>query len=156
MSSLHQLQNPSRPTKGRKRVGRGPGSGLGKTSGRGVKGEGSRSGYRRRYGKEGGQFPLYMKLPTRGFTRGRFLKRLDTINLGQIENLFSDGDTVNLESLRDRGLISGKSHGLKVLAEGELTKKVRIEADAASAGAKEKLERAGIELVLPSAEKASA
>lgn len=139
MSELHTLQNTSRPSKKRKRVGRGLGSGTGKTCGRGEKGAGSRSGYKRRLGYEGGQFRLYMKLPTRGFSNARFRVEYEVINLGQIEAVYSNGDTVNAQTLRDRGLLSGQNLLIKLLGEGELTKKVTIEVDAASATAKDKL-----------------
>ena len=86
-----------------------------------------------------------MKLPTRGFSHARFAKRMDTINLEQIEASFQDGEVVNEESLRKHGYISGKSHGIKILGQGKLTKKVTIEAHGYSAGAKAKLEVAGIE-----------
>ena len=128
----------------RLRVGRGIGSGRGKTSGRGHKGAGSRSGWKSRARYEGGQLPLYRKMPERGFTRGRFLRRLDSINLAEIELLFHDGDVVDLMALRDKGFLKGTTYGLKILGHGELTKKVTIEAHAISASAKEKLDRAGV------------
>jgi large subunit ribosomal protein L15 len=139
MSSLHTLQNTTRPFKKRKRVGRGLGSGTGKTCGRGEKGAGSRSGYKRRHTYEGGQFRLFMKLPQRGFNNARFRTEYEVINLGQIDTLFNNGDTVNLETLRDRGVVSGNRHGIKLLGDGELTKKVTIEVDVASKSAQEKL-----------------
>jgi large subunit ribosomal protein L15 len=145
MISLSNLKNSSRPKKNVRRVGRGISSGAGKTCGRGQKGQGARSGYKRRYGYEGGQFPLYMKLPTRGFSNARFRKRLDSINLELIEEIYSDGEVVNLESLRQHGYIKGTSHGIKILGNGELTKKVKIEAKAFSDGAKQKLQQANIE-----------
>lgn len=148
MITLHSLKNTSRPKKVRKLLGRGPGSGLGKTCGRGEKGAGSRSGYKCRHGKEGGQFPLYMKLPIRGFSNVRFSKRLDAINLQQIEAMFSDGDTVSLLTLRNHGFISGKSHGLKILGDGVLSKKVIVEANAISASAQKKLQEANIPFTL--------
>lgn len=144
MSSLHTLKDTARGQQQRKRKGRGPGSGMGKTSGRGHKGCGSRSGYKRRYGTEGGQLPLYRKMPTRGFSRARFQQKLDVINLYQIDVMFEDGDVVNVDSLYTHGYLTGKTYGFKVLAEGEITKKVTIEATAISAGAREKLEKAGI------------
>jgi large subunit ribosomal protein L15 len=148
ITTLCSLQNASRPAKRTKLLGRGTGSGRGKTSGRGQKGAGSRSGYKVRHGFEGGQFPLYMKLPIRGFSNARFRKEKHSINLKQIEAIFNDGDVVNMETLREHGFISGKSHGLKILGDGELTKKVKIEANAASGTAQEKLKAAGIELTL--------
>lgn len=145
---LHSLTNTSRPYKRRKRVGRGMGSGLGKTCGRGQKGAGSRAGYKTRARYEGGQLPQYRKLPTRGFTNARFQKKLDAINLREIENAFSDGDVVNLQTLRDAGLIAGTSYGFKVLSEGEITKKIRIEAHAMSKKAEEKLQQAQIQYTI--------
>lgn len=155
MATLAELKDTHRPKKKALRVGRGPGSGVGKTCGRGQKGQGARSGYKRRHGQEGGQVPLYRKLPTRGFSNARFRKRLDSVNLGQLEEIFNDGDVVNIDSLRQKGLISGKSHGLKILANGELTKKVTIEADAFSASAKEKLDQAKIEYTIGAAKSSS-
>jgi len=141
---LHTLQNTSRPYKRRKRVGRGIGSGLGKTCGRGVKGAGSRSGWKSRARYEGGQIPLYRRLPERGFSRARFQKKLDVVNFREVERLYSDGEVVNLETLREKNFIKGESYGVKLLANGELTKKVRFEVDALSNQAKETLERQGI------------
>ena len=128
----------------RNRVGRGPGSGLGKTSGRGEKGAGSRSGYKRRHTYEGGGMRFFMKLPTRGFTNARFQKKLDSINLGQIDAVYNDGDVVNIETLKQRGFMSGPTNGVKLLGDGELTKKVTIELQAYSKSAVEKLEAAKI------------
>ena len=141
MVNLSQLKNTSRPKKKVQRVGRGIGSKRGATSGRGTKGDGSRRGYSRRYGYEGGQVPLYRKLPVRGFTRGRFDKPAFAITLASIERNFQDGETVNVESLQHRGLIPRRiPGGVKVLATGNLTKKVKIEAHAFSNGARLKLE----------------
>lgn len=146
---LHSLFNTSRPKKRRKRVGRGIGSGLGKTCGRGVKGAGSRSGYKTRARYEGGQLPLYRKLPERGFSNAGFKNpKMDCINLSRIEELYQDGDTVSLDTLRQKGYISGSSSGLKILGNGELTKKVSIEAHAYSASAEAKLKAASISYTL--------
>lgn len=149
MRTLSSLQDTSRPRKPRRRVGRGPGSGVGKTCGRGTKGAGARSGYKRRHGKEGGQFPLYMKLPTRGFTRGRWAKRLFAFNLAVIDRLFEDGERVDEQTLRAHGLISGKCDGIKILGNGKLTKKIAaVEVHQLSKSAREKLEKAGISISL--------
>lgn len=148
MIALNQLEDTSRTRKKCKRVGRGPGSGMGKTCCRGQKGAGARAGYRRRYGYEGGQFRLFMKLPIRGFSNANFRKEYCTINLGQIEKLFDDGETVNTISLKERGYFSGSVYGLKILGNGELTKKVTIEADAISESAKEKLEKGKVSFTL--------
>lgn len=150
MHKLNNLQNETKVTKNRRRVGRGIGSGVGKTCGRGEKGAGSRSGYKRRLGYEGGQFRTFMKLPQRGFSNARFRKRLDSINLGQIEKIYNDGETVNIETLRQHGFINGNSYGLKILGDGELTKKVTIEADKISSSAKDKLQKANISFSLKS------
>lgn len=141
---LHSLSNDSRPAKRRKRVGRGMGSGLGKTCGRGHKGAGSRAGWKSRARYEGGQLPLYRKVPGRGFSNARFQTKLDAINLGQIEALFADGDLVNVQTLREAGYLSGDSYGIKILSEGTLTRKVRIEAQGVSKKAEEKLQQAKI------------
>lgn len=145
MTNLANLKNTHRVEKNGRRVGRGPGSKRGKTCGRGAKGDKSRSGYKRRRPQEGGQLPLFRKLPTRGFTNSRFKKEVISINLGLIDILYKDGETVNYESLRKKGLaprlIPG---GIKILGEGELTKKVTIEAHRYSHAAKEKLDKNGI------------
>jgi large subunit ribosomal protein L15 len=141
---LNSLENRTRPWKRCRRVGRGVGSGLGKTCGRGHKGAGSRSGWKKRERYEGGQIPLYRKLPERGFSRVRFQKRYDCINLGQIEQMFSEGEVVSIESLREHCFIKGTSYGVKILAEGELTKKVTFEVQAISQQAEEKLKKAGL------------
>lgn len=144
MITLGSLKDVSRERKARIRVGRGPGSGKGKTCGRGEKGAGSRSGYKRRYGYEGGQFRMFMKLPIRGFSNARFAKEFETVNLDQIERMFEEGEVVNRKTLIERGFLRGKGHGLKILGKGEIKKKVTIEADAISAGAREKLQQAKI------------
>lgn len=144
MLSLGSLKNTTRPKKNVKRVGRGLGSGLGKTCGRGEKGAGSRSGYKRRYTYEGGQFRMFMKMPIRGFNNYEFRTNYKVVNLGQINDMFEDGETVNIQSLIEKGLFKGRNFKLKVLANGELTKKVNIEADAFSNTAIEKLQHAKI------------
>ncbi|MBA3602248.1 MAG: 50S ribosomal protein L15 [Parachlamydiaceae bacterium] len=148
MMTLATLKNISKFKKRMKRVGRGPGSGLGKTCGRGEKGAGARSGYKRRLGYEGGQFRTFMKIPQRGFNQTRFRRPLDSVNLGQIEAMYEDGEVVNLFTLSDRGFLSGASYGLKILGNGELKKNVTIEAHAFSASALEKLNSAKIAFVL--------
>jgi len=142
--NLNTLKDTCRVRKARKRVGRGIGSKSGKTCGRGEKGAGSRSGYKRRWGKEGGQMPLFMKLPIRGFSNACFRRELDVINLDQIDAIFQDGETVNELSLRERGIISGKTNGIKLLGNGELTKNLKIYVNAISDSAREKLTHAKI------------
>lgn len=144
MISLQNLKNTTRPAKQRKRVGRGIGSKLGKTCGRGEKGSGARAGYKRRYGKEGGQMPFFMKVPIRGFNNKRFRRAFDVVNLEQLNAMFDDGEIVSLETLRARGFISGHSYGVKVLGSGELTKKLKMQVQALSEGAREKLTHAKI------------
>lgn len=148
MLTLGSLKNETRAHKRYKRLGRGPGSGRGKTCGRGEKGAGSRSGYKRRWGYEGGQFRLYMKLPIRGFSNERFRKVMESVNLDQIEASYKDGEVVNAKTLTEKGFISGRIHGVKLLGNGELKKKVTIQVDAISAGAKEKLHHAKIAVTL--------
>lgn len=144
MNSLNNLKNTTRPAKARKRVGRGLGSKLGKTCGRGEKGAGARAGYKRRHGKEGGNMPLFMKIPIRGFNNFRFRRAYDVVNLDQLDKVFKDGDTISVETLRERGFISGPTHGIKLLGKGELTKKVKIHVHALSDSAREKLTRSKI------------
>lgn len=146
MMNLHSLKDVTRYRKARKRVGRGLGSGLGKTCGRGEKGAGSRAGYKRRWGKEGGQMPLYMKLPIRGFNNARFRKAFHTVNLDQIESVFQDGDVVSIETLRAKGFISGQTHGVKLLGNGEIKKNLKIQVQAVSKGARDKLTQSKIHL----------
>lgn len=143
---LSELKNTHRQEKNRKRVGRGPGSNKGKTSCRGHKGDKSRSGYKRRAGKEGGQLPLFQKLPVRGFSNARFKVPIFEINLGRLNDTFEDGDTINKETMMAKGFPMRRMRGgFKVLSEGEVTKKVVIEANAFSKNAIRKLEEKGIE-----------
>jgi large subunit ribosomal protein L15 len=151
MITLESLKDSSRPRKKKKRVGRGVGSGAGKTCGRGTKGEGARSGTKQRLTYEGGQFRLFMKTPERGFSNVKFQKKLDVINLDQIEAMFQEGETVNIDSLKKKGFLNGHSNGLKILGNGILNKKVKIQAVAVSDSAKEKLQKAKIEFELTKA-----
>ncbi len=145
MITLSQLTNTHRPNKKRYRVGRGMGSKCGKTCGRGSKGDKARRGYKHAYGQEGGQIPLYKKLPTRGFTNGRFKNEVFAINLSMIEKLFNAGETVNLKTLQEKGFAPRRvPGGLKILSGGELNKKVNIEASFFSQAAEEKLKNNGI------------
>lgn len=146
MINLHTLTNSTSPAKRTKRVGRGPGSKMGKTSCRGQKGAKSRSGYKRRHGIEGGQAPIYTKLPTRGFTRGRWEKESLAVNLDRINEAFEDGETVNHATLIEKGLAPRQlPGGIKILGNGELTKKVVIEAHRYSKSALIKLEKSPAE-----------
>jgi large subunit ribosomal protein L15 len=142
MSYLSQLKNVSGAhDKRRKRVGRGPSSGHGKTSCRGHRGASARSGYRQRYGYEGGQTRLFTRLPTRGFTRGKFIVPVIALNLIDIEKNYDNGEVVNLKTLFEKGIVSRSFNGrIKILSRGELKKNVRIEAHYFSKQTKEKLD----------------
>lgn len=149
MITLDTLKNSHRKSPNVQRVGRGVGSKRGKTSCRGHKGDKSRSGYKRRYGKEGGQLPLYRKLPTRGFSNLGFREAPFGINLQRIEEMFEEGERVCTASLIDKGISSKKlAYGLKILGVGELKKKVIIEATSISKNAIKKLEESKIEFKL--------
>ena len=132
---------PKGANRGKKRVGRGEGNGHGKTSCRGHKGAGARSGYSLRAGFEGGQMPLYRKLPQRGFNRARFQSTIAIVNVGDLEILPSD--KVNLESLSSAGLIRANSKSVKLLGTGDITKSFEVEVNFASASAVKKIEAAG-------------
>ncbi|MEM8883684.1 MAG: 50S ribosomal protein L15 [Planctomycetota bacterium] len=131
------------PRKNRKRVGRGTGSGNGKTAGRGHKGQQSRSGGGTPPGFEGGQMPLYRRLPKRGFNNAKFRTVFAIVNVGQLEGAFEDGATVDAEAIRAAHLINAKSGPIKVLGGGELTKKLVVTAAKFSGSARQKIEAAG-------------
>lgn len=146
MIKLSELKNTHRENKKRKRVGRGPGSNKGKTSCRGHKGDKSRSGYKRRGAKEGGQLPLFQKVPGRGFSNARFKVPVFEVNLERLDATFKNGETINFETMKAKGFpMRRMTGGFKVLARGEITKKVVIEANAFSKNAMRKLEEKGIE-----------
>jgi len=128
--------------KTRKRVGRGTGSGHGKTCGRGHKGQGQRSGYSRSPGFEGGQMPIYRRMPKRGFTNARFRTDFTIVNVSDFD-AFSDGDTVDLEAILSKGLASLNTPYLKVLGNGDCSRKVTVRAQKFSKSAQEKIEAAG-------------
>lgn len=140
---IHELSPAEGSKKDVKRVGRGHGSGWGKTSGKGHKGQNARSGGGVRPGFEGGQIPLYRRLPKRGFTNSLFKKEYAIINLETLDKLFNDGDAVSMETLLEKGVIRKELNGLKVLGRGEITKKLTVKAAIFSASAKEKIEAAG-------------
>ena len=140
--SLNNLKPAKGSTHKKKRVGRGPGSGLGKTAGRGHKGQKSRSGYSSRPGFEGGQMPLQRRLPKRGFTN-IFKKEWLEISLAKIEESFSAGDEVTPEILHDRGLIKKAKHDVVILGTGEISKALKISAHRFTKTAKDKIEAAG-------------
>ena len=135
-------KNP-KETKDIKRVGRGPGSGMGKTSTRGENGQKSRSGASIPAWFQGGQSPLYRRLPKRGFNNARFRNEFATINLDELNKFFKDGDTVTPEILKERGIIKNSLSGIKVLANGNLDKKLNIKAHRYSSKAVTKIEEAG-------------
>jgi large subunit ribosomal protein L15 len=139
---LHTLGPRKGATSSRKRLGRGPGSGLGKTSGRGHKGQNSRSGYSHLRGHEGGQMPLHRRIPKRGFTN---IFRTDwvTVTVAQLEARFAAGTAVTPESLRAAGAVKRKGDGLKVLGTGDLKKALTVSAHKFTEGAKKKIEAAG-------------
>ena len=139
---LHELTPAEGSARAAWRKGRGPGSGNGKTAGKGHKGQNARSGGGVRPGFEGGQFPIYRQHPKRGF-KNRFATHYAIVNVGTLNNKFEDGETVTLEALCEKGIISKPLDGLKVLANGELTKKLTVEAKVFSQTAKEKIEAAG-------------
>jgi large subunit ribosomal protein L15 len=134
------------PHKKRRRLGRGRGSGSGKTAGRGHKGGGSRSGWRTRGFAEGGQMPLFRRLPKRGFNNYNFRTDYNVVNVGDLEDRFESGSTITAQLLKEAGLISNVKLGVKVLGNGELTKKLKVEAAKFSKSAEEKIRSAGGEV----------
>ena len=139
---LNNLHAPAGSTHKKKRVGRGPGSGLGKTAGRGHKGQKSRSGYTRKRGFEGGQMPLHRRLPKRGFTN-IFKKQWIEVSLASLDRSFEANEEVTPELLHERGLIKKAKRDVVVLGTGEISKALRISAHRFTKSAREKIERAG-------------
>ena len=133
----------SKEAKARKRVGRGPGSGMGKTSTRGEKGQLARSGGSVPAWFQGGQSPLYRRLPKRGFNNASFETKYATINLDDLNKYFNDGDVVTPEVLKERGIVKKQLSGIKVLANGTLEKKITVKAQRFSSSAVTKIEAAG-------------
>lgn len=133
----------SKETKASKRVGRGPGSGMGKTATRGENGQKSRSGASIPAWFQGGQTPLSKRLPNRGFNNKQFETKYATINLSDLDKFFNDGDVVTPEVLKEKRIIKKQLSGIKVLASGELTKKLTVKAHRFSAKAVTKIENAG-------------
>lgn len=138
---LHELGPAAGSTTAAKRLGRGVGSGLGKTSGKGHKGAKARSGGGKRPGFEGGQMPLYRRVPKKGFTN-IFRVEYATVNVGELE-VFTEGTVVNAELLKAAGIIKKSLGGVKVLGNGELTKKLTVEAVKFTESAKQKIEAVG-------------
>ena len=140
---LHELSPAEGSAKASFRKGRGPGSGNGKTAGKGHKGQNARSGGGVRPGFEGGQLPLYRKLPKRGFNNAQFAKTYAVVNVSVLDKAFEDGATVDLKALLAKKIIRKANDGLKILGNGALTKKLTVKATVFSATAKEKIEAAG-------------
>jgi len=140
--SLNNLRPAKGSTHRKKRVGRGPGSGKGKTASRGEKGQKSRSGYSRKIGFEGGQMPLHRRLPKRGFTN-IFKKRWLEVSLRALESHFAANEEVTPEILHERGIIKKARHDVVVLGSGELNKPLRVSAHRFTKSAREKIEKAG-------------
>ena len=139
---LHELEKNIGATHAKKRVGRGSGSGLGKTSGRGQKGQKARSGGSINPVFEGGQLPLYRRIPKRGFKNAKFRNVYAIINVEDL-NVFEDGTVVTPALLKDTGLLKKQLDGVKVLGNGKLEKKITIQASKFSASALEKIKEAG-------------
>ncbi len=143
---IHNIGAPEGANKNKKRVGRGPGSGHGKTSTRGHKGQKSRSGYSGRAGFEGGQMPLQRRLPKRGFTN-IFKKEWIEVNLADLDQRFEPSDNITPEVMAERGMIKkgklSRYHGVVVLGKGKLTKALKVTANRFSQSAREKIEAAG-------------
>ena len=138
---LHDLKPAVGATTAPKRLGRGTGSGLGKTSGKGHKGAKARSGGGKRPGFEGGQMPLTMRLPKRGFTN-KWRVEYATVNVERL-NIFEDGEVVSPVELIQAGILKNVQDGVKILGNGEITKKLTVQANKFTAGAKEKIEAVG-------------
>ena len=138
---LHDLKPAVGATTAPKRLGRGTGSGLGKTSGKGHKGAKARSGGGKRPGFEGGQMPLTMRIPKRGFTN-KFRTEYATVNVERL-NIFEDGEVVSPIELIQAGILKNVQDGVKILGNGEITKKLTVQANKFTATAKEKIEAAG-------------
>lgn len=140
---IHDLKPAPGSKKRKKRVGRGSGSGLGTTAGKGHKGQKARSGGSVQLGFEGGQMPLIRRLPKRGFTN-RFAKEYEVVNLGVLEEKFNDGEVVSIKTLKERNIIKGNKDGVKILGDGEFSKKLIIDVDKISdAAAKKVVEQGG-------------
>ncbi len=145
--NLNDVHRGVTKRKARKRVGRGKGSGLGKTSGRGHKGQGARAGWSRHPTFEGGQMPLVRRIPKRGF-HNRFAPTVAVINVSDLEERFQAGEEVNLQTLRERNLARGRFDLLKVLGDGQLSKSLKVAAHRFSESATEKIKQAGGEVVV--------
>ncbi len=150
MISLANLKPAKGSIKNKKRIGRGPGSGFGKTAGRGMNGQKSRSGYSRKRGFEGGQMPLIRRIPKRGFTN-IFKVTYNVVNVGDLDK--SGLDELNIEVLLEKNIIRDKRLKLKILGDGELARKIKVTAHKFSKTAVEKIEKSGGEVVILTGEK---
>lgn len=139
---LHELSPVAGSTKERKRIGRGPASGQGKTAGKGHKGQKARAGRGMRPGFEGGQMPLQRRVPKRGFNN-IFRKEFAKVNVSALDKVFEDGAVVTIDALLEKGLIKKTLDGVKVLGNGEINKKLTVQVNAYSESAKQKIEAAG-------------
>jgi len=139
---LHDLSPAAGSSKERKRIGRGPASGQGKTAGKGHKGQKARAGRGMRAGFEGGQMPLQRRIPKRGFNN-IFATEMAIANVATLDKYFDDGETVTVDALIEKGIIKKTLDGVKILGQGELTKKLTVQANAFSDSAKSKIEAAG-------------
>jgi len=147
MAHDFNLHAPAGANKRKKVLGRGQGSGRGTTSGKGHKGQKARSGGKTYVGFEGGQMPLYRRLAQRGFSNHPFKQEWQIVNLGEIEKRYETGETVDFDSLKKKGIIKGKDP-VKILANGDLSKKLIFMVDSASASAVGKIEKAGGEITV--------
>ena len=145
--NIHDVDEGIKGHRRRRRIGRGTGSGVGKTSGRGHKGQRSRAGASFRPTFEGGQMPLVRRIPKRGFNN-RWALTVYSINVGQLDALFADGDEVNIQTLREKNRGKSRFDVLKILGDGELTKKLKISAHRFSKSASEKIAKAGGEAIV--------
>jgi large subunit ribosomal protein L15 len=144
---INDVHRGIKKNKKRKRIGRGPGSGHGKTSGRGHKGQGQRAGYSSKPVFQGGAMPLVRRVPKRGFNN-QFALTVAVVNVGDLDDVFDAGAEVTLEALRSKNLAKGRFDLVKILGEGEVTKKLKVAAHKFSASAREKIEQAGGEIVV--------
>ena len=141
LSKIHHGVHKRTP---KKRVGRGPGSGHGKTSSRGAKGQWTSAGAKKpSWTFEGGQMPLFRRIPKRGFSHETWAKQYHVVNVGDIDKAFKDGDTVNLEALAKAGLAKGPADGVRILGQGDVTKKLNVTANHFSKSADEKIKAKG-------------
>ena len=142
-TTLHTLKGPKGATRNRKRIGRGPGSGTGEQSGKGVKGQKARTGHHgARLGFEGGQMPMQRRFPKKGF-KNPFRVEVFAVNVGDLDARFEAGGTVDLAALQASGMVPRREKAVKILGDGELTKKITVKAAKFSGSAKEKIEKAG-------------